>query len=93
MGQNCCWGAGLRLAGPFCVFQNGGNNVSDSLEQDNLKLLCRNIAQGMDEQLIHGISGAQKSYIAAQVLQQTPVSYTHLDVYKRQGHTRSRWSV
>ncbi len=61
--------------------------MSDSLEQDNLKLLCRNIAQGMDEQLIHGLSGAQKSYIAAQVLQQTLRPALYLTDHLQQAET------
>lgn len=45
--------------------------MSDWLEQDQLVQLCTNIDQGLDEQSIQGLSGAQKTYIASQIIRRS----------------------
>ncbi len=56
-------------------------------EQKELALLCNNIDQNVDEQLIHGLSGAQKAFVVAAVLKKTQRPALYLTSHLQQAET------
>ncbi|NLG87012.1 MAG: transcription-repair coupling factor [Firmicutes bacterium] len=59
----------------------------DIAEYSELKLLCDNISQGTDELLVHGLSGAQKAYVAAAILKKTRRPALYLTTHLQQAET------
>lgn len=59
----------------------------DTIEHNEITIICNNIAQGMDEQLIHGLSGAQKAYVVASVLRKAQRPALYLTGHLQQAET------
>ena len=61
--------------------------MSATVESDYLTQLCRNIAQGVDEQVIHGLAGSQKTYIVARALKLIRRSALYVTDHLQQAET------